>query len=516
MMRILRWTAPRAAWVMLLAVLMLGITACGSASPNNGNLLVWVGVGPSAEQRTPSTRGQIAYLNGDGTLRTVLNLAANVSGVTPCGNQATSPDGRYFAFFVSAPLGGSDSGTLYQVSGTGEPQRVLDIEGLTCAGNGSLRYSPNSQRLALIDYEPTPERAEFALGTLRLFESGGLREVTRFDNVTAFDLRDESLAMLSLFTNARGDADEAAVMLWSGGDTPDEITALYAEQGCRFTSGQISIVSETQLAALMGQRCTSGDTRTRWQFYTIDRTNRSATLALTDYQGGGYTPYVRTNNLIYSSDGRTLLFTPADGLTRSTTAMIAVDMGNLSADNVIIRSGAVMPVWTPFRFTLPANAAPSFSPDGRWLALVIADGASASIGVIDLTAPAQLPVQIPLPDGGDAVSYLDFSYDSSKLYYVARGRGGADNSVFRVDMTSLDEQRIQRGNFGNGVIAPDGLGVALVQYRQSEGARVMNYVDLVYVKDEGSAPITLYGGLVTNEAGEANGANFIMPLSWRK
>lgn len=511
----IRRMARRAVWGGWLAALVMLMAAC-SSSPNNGHILVWVGAGPSAEQRTPSTSGQVAYLNGDGSLRTLINLAPNVAGVTRCGNQATSPDGRYFTFFVSAPQAGADSGTLYQVNGTGEPQRVLDIEGLTCAGNGALRYAPNSQRFAFIDYEPVSERAEFAVGTLRLFDAGNLREGVRFDNVTAFDLRDELLAHLSLFTNTRGDADEAAVMVWRGSDTADEITALYAEQNCRFTSGQIAIVSETQLAAVMGQRCASGDTRTRWQFYTIDTANRTATLALADYQAGGYSPYTRTNNLISTGDSSTLLFTPADGLTRNTTAMIAVDMDNLSADNVIVRSGAVMPAWTPFRFALPTNAAPAFSLDGRWLALVLSTGTSASIGLIDLQAPAQIPVQIPLPDGGDSVSYLEFSLDSTKLYYVARGRGGADNSVFRVDMSTLNEERVQRGNFGAGVVAPDSLGAAVVQYRQTEGARVMSYVDLVYVKDDRTAPVTLYKGLITDASSRPSGANFISPLSWRK
>lgn len=509
-------TARRATWSGLLAALIMLLTACSNNSPNDGHILVWVGAGPSAEQRTPSTTGQVAYLNSDGSLRTLLNLAANVAGVTKCGNQSTSPDGRYFTFFVSAPQAGADSGTLYQVNGTGEPQRILDIEGLSCAGNGGLRYTPNSQRFAFIDYEPVSERAEFAVGTLRLFDAGNLREVVRFDNVTAFDPRDESLAYLSLFTNARGDADEAAVTLWTGSDTPDEITALYAEQNCRFTSGQIASVGENQLAAVMGQRCPTGDTRTRWQFYIIDLTTRSATLALTDYQAGGYSPYTRTNNLITANSGNTLLFTPADGLTRNTTAMIAVDMGNLSADNVIVRSGAVMPAWTPFRFALPTDAAPAFSLDGRWLAMVLSTGTSASIGLIDLNDPAKIPTQIPLPDGGDSVSYLEFSLDSAYLYYVARGVRGADNSVFRVDMSTLDEARIQRGNFGGGVVAPHGLGAAVIQYRQSEGARVLNYVDLVYLKDDSSAPVTLYKGLMTDANGTASGANFIFPLSWRK
>lgn len=509
-----RRSFSQARFASLWVILTLILAACNS-SPNDGNLLVWVGAGPAAEQRTPSTAGQVAYLNSDGSLRTVLDLPINVAGVIQCGNQATSPDGRHFTFFTSAPMASQDSGTLYQVTGAGQPTRVRDIQGLTCAGNGALRYSPNSQRLAFIDYAPVSERAEFAVGTLRLYNAGRLTEDTRFENVTSFDLRNDSLAYLSLFTNARGAADEAAVVLWDG-QNADEIATLYPEQGCRFTSGQIAMVQDARIVALMGQRCPSGDTRTRWQFYNIDRAARTATLAVSDYQAGGYFPYTRTNNLIVSNDGSTVLFTPADGLGRNTTRIVAVNMSSISAENITLRSGAVMPTWTPFRFSLPVNAAPALSPDGRWLAMVISDGAATSLGIVDLNNAAQPPVQIPLPDGGDAISYLEFSQDSAVLYFVARGRGGADNAVFRVEMATLDESRLQRGSFGGGVVAPDAAGVALVQYRRTEGARVLNYVDLVYVKDDRTEPVTLYTGLQTNDSGQPVGAQFIYPLSWRK
>lgn len=492
------------------------LAACGGAGGADGRLLVWVGEGVSPDQKTAGTAGQIAYVNADGTLRPVLDVPTAAVGVLPCGNQATSPDGRYFALFVNTPEGGGDRGTLYQVTGAGEPVSIGQTDGLTCAGNRSLTYSPDSARLGYIAYGNWADSAEFVQGTLRVVRSDTLEPLLEVENVAAFHLTNTNVPYISLYTNTAGRADEAAVSVWNGRDTAEVVT-LYADSNCRFTSAAVSQGTGDQVIAVMGHRCASGNTNTQWRVYVVEVSRFSARLIQSDFQRGGFFVNARTNNALVSPDGTRLLFTPADGVTRNTAALATLDLNTGAVGAPLVERGAVLPRRDTRRFVLPEFAPPVFSPDGRWLAITVADGASSALLLLDLHNLSASPRRFGVASASDRIPFVAFSADSARLFYVVGGVGGGENTLVRVDVASGNATQLRRGAFGAGVLSPDG-GMALLMWSRTEEATPRPYLNLVFVGADPSdqPPAVLFSGIQTGEDGRVTGRRFAYPLSWRR
>lgn len=500
----------RAILFLLLLCVFVPLHAQEPPSPA-GALLVWLSEGAEPERKDPAKGSQLAAVFPNGVLTTLLEFDNTMIGLTRCSGQPVSPDGRRFAFFAHQPSAGVDSGVLYQMTDFGAPVVVANIHRAGCGLNG-FAYSPDSSRMAYINYQNVRDDSEFITGTLTIRDTEELQEVTKIERAAALAWNGIELLALQFFTNADGLADEAVISLWNGTATR-ELTSVLAAQNCRFTGGQLSPAGDDTVVMVMGERCRGGDGRTRWQFYVIDRVSGTATLAHSAPQEGGAFVSTQTYNILTINDGATTLFTAADGVSRDTAAVYQVDMSTLAAPTPLINRAGIFRRYTPLRYA-PGDIAPAvISPDRRFWAIVSALPDKSELVVLDFAA-IDSPIRIPLQRSSDSVRAMAFTPDSSALLYVAGDRGGADNALFRLDLATGVEQRMIRGQFGTIMAVRTDGAVALIQYRRTEEAQSRAYVDLVLVNPDGSMQ-DLLGGVVLDEAGFFKNVRFAVPLTWR-
>lgn len=465
--------------------------------PDGQNLLVAL--------TTPGEPRQIALMNRDGEAISVMNIPADATRVTACGNEATSPNARFFAFYV-----GGDAGDLYLMDNTKSPIRIDDAEYLVCVGNGTFQFSPDSNRFAYIDFFPGVTREEYADGNLKLFESSNGNQIATFDSVTAFDINNNQAVFVSFFVNDRNEADEAAVSLWDGSVTREIATLRPSAERCWFTSAAISFAPNGTAALVTGQRCTASGNATQWQFYTLDPSAGSATLAASDTQPGAFVPFARNNNVFYSPDGAFAYFTVPDGVTAYTVAVAAVQLSDFTI-TVPVERQAVFP-----NFSGATNAFPRFSPDGRWLAMAVASPDNDNqLVTLDLSNPTTAPIALSAGSRGDLISGLAFTRDNSRVIYTAGGAGGADNALLALNLSSGSERRVLRGHFDRDVfVSPDNNTAALLDWQQVDDPQEPPYMNLVLVNLGDSAVTTLFTGADVVD-GRVTNVRTAVPLTWR-
>lgn len=484
--------------------------AAAAAIGGNERLLVWVGVGAAPGQHSASEPGQVALIDSDGAVTTVLDVPQQATRVIGCGDEATSPDGSKLAFFI----GVVDRGTLYLMDGTDAPQEVAQINSLGCTGGGTFQWSPNSARFAFISYEANAASSEFPDGFLYIYDANGLSQVGSAENVVAFDINNDNVAYLQFFTNNRSEADEAAVVLWANGNAR-EIATLRPEENCRFSSGSIGMAPSGQLIAVMGHRCRGVD-GTRWQFYSIDPDSRSANKVLEDSTGGAFAPTARSNNVWFSTDGTTAYFTIPDGIALNSVALWAVNLesGNFETTTIVNR-GMVVAKYDNFPYAWNDNATPLLSPDGRWLAFAVANpGSTTTLNVLDLNAPDVAPITISAGSSGDNISWMSFTHDSERLLFVSGGNGSADNSLSALDLESGGDFRVSRGKFGRAAVSPDGDEVMIMDWKRVEDERQPPYLTLAVIGIDDSATTVLFEGADIVD-GKVENQTFAYPLAWR-
>lgn len=471
------------------------------------NVLTWLEAGPGPQQSSPSTAGELGLMDASGTFTKLLDVPPQTSRLQACGEEAHSPDGSMFAFYM-----GLDSGALYVMKGSEAPQLVDEVHALTCLGGGTLQYSPDSNRLAYIAYESDATTSEFADGFLYVNRTSDFSEEFRYENVTAFDVANEGVGFVSFFTNDRSEADEAAVFWWNG-NAEREVTTLHPDENCRYTSASIAVRPDGNLMLVLGHRCTSGDTRTSWQLYLVDVESRSATLAASEFQAGQFASFASTNQIMLLPDGETAWFLVPDGITANTVSILAVNLNDLSTSEVI-QQQAVFPT-----FSGSPHAFPAVSPDGRWLAMVVTSpNNDNTLTVIDLTEPDAAPISVSAGGRNDVISVMQFSDDSQYLVFVAgspdTGRN-ANNSLVALDLSTGSDFRIKRGRFAPALaVAPDGSSVIAMDYQVLEDERQPPYLNLVEIDVETSETTLLFEGAeIVN--GEVTNQQFAVPLSWR-
>lgn len=477
------------------------------ALPQFEHVLAWIENGPNPAQTSPSIEGKLGLIDQAGEIQDVMPIPAQTSRLTACGDEATSPDGSLFAFYM-----GLDMGELYIMRGSGTPSLVDNVNALTCLGGGTFQYSPDSAWLAYIAYEPDATRKEFASGFLKIVSTSSLGKEFSYSNATAFDINNNGVAFISFFTNSRGEADEAAVLWWSG-SAEREVATLRSDAGCRYTSASIGIAPDGNLVAVMGHRCRSGDARTSWQLYMIDINTRSATLASSDFQGGTFAPYARTNNVIFSPDRKTVFFTVPDGVAANTVSIQAVNSATMETANLV-----------PERATMPTlsgapNAFPRFSPDGRWLALVVASSNNTNtLTILDLSDTSAAPITIPAGSPNDVISDMAFSADSKRLVFIGGSAGGGrntNNSLSAVELSTGSNFRIKRGHFAPGLtVSPDGSRVAVLDYQLPEDTAQPPYLNLMTINIDSGETATLFEGAALVD-GKVTDQRFAYPLAWR-
>lgn len=470
-------------------------------------VLAWIGAAPAPGQQSASAPGQIVWINGNGRTETLFDLPTGTSRVNACGEQATSPDGRYFAFFA-----GGDSGSLYLVDGTRDPREVRTMSALGCNSVGSFQYTPDGERFAVIDFEPDAASSDFARGFLYVYATADAEQITRLENVSAFDMSDSGLALVGFFTDSEDRATEAAVSIWQDGE-PDEIATLFAGNGCQFSSGQVVFTGPDSLAVVVGQTCSGSGTG--WAFYTVDISTGTANRALEGTTAGSFFSYARTNGLYTQPGGGIVYYTLPDGLTANTVSVRAALLDDLADGDDLIRSG-VMPRFSNRPYDPARSAPPVVSPDGRWAAIASSDAnGNAAVSVLDLSDSSLRPFSIRAGSAGDTVSSMAFTADSAQLLFVAGGNNGGDNSLFALDLASGVESRVTRGHFVEVVPAPDHSAVGVSAWAFPDDPNQPMYMTLDIIALPGGETDTLATGATITEDGRVQDRHFVYPLSWR-
>ncbi len=470
----------------------------------NDRLLVWLAPGQNPGEQTAP--GQLVFVDGTGGTTSVIDVPAQTSTVMSCGDEASSPDGSHFAFYM-----GGAAGDLYMMSGIDAPVVIdADVQAMACVGGGTFQWASDSSRFGYIAFEPGAASSEFPDGFMHIYNTASMAEELSSDNVVAFDLAPTGVAYVSFFTNDRNEADEAAVLWWSG-NAEVEVATMQPEEDCFFTSAQVAIAADGKFLLIMGHRCRRGETRTQWQLYSVDPSARSATLASSDFQPGLFASFARTNNILFSKDGNTAFFTVPDGVTANTVAIATVNLSDMSI-TVPLERQAVFPTLSG-----GANAFPRISPDGSQLATVVTSTSNDNaVYVWNLADPAAAPVVFEAGSGGDTISSMGFTPDSARLIFVAGGDRGADNSLIGLDLASGNNFRIARGSFSQGmVISPMGTEIAIMDWQELEDPQEPSWLNLVAVNLDSSEVVTLFEGSEIVE-GKVENMQFAYPLVWRR
>jgi hypothetical protein len=180
--------------LLFILLLLMSVTVVypqgAEDAPLPTNVLTWTEAGPAPAQSSPSTAGELGLMDAEGTFTALMDVPDQTSRLMACGEEATSPDGSMFAYYV-----GLDAGTLYLMHGSDAPV-VLDpdVHALACVGGGTFQFSPDSARLAYIAFETDASASEFADGFLHVLDAASMDEQLLTRNVTAFDLVDDGLA----------------------------------------------------------------------------------------------------------------------------------------------------------------------------------------------------------------------------------------------------------------------------------------------------------------------------------
>ena len=497
----------------VLLVLILSVVPVGMAQEigiqEDEKLLVWVAEAQRPGRQGAQNPGELQWIDSEGNFEPFMVLPPQTTHVMTCGRSAaTSPDGESLAFYV-----GADVGTLHILRGTDSLFVVdTDFHAMGCTGNGTFEFSSDSSQFAYIDYESGSLDGSFGEGTLRIYNNTTFEQIRQFESVTTFDGEGNNVAYARFFANDRNEAVEAAVVLWDG-ETDREVATLFSETDCAFNNSTVKLLPDGDIIAIMGHRCSTGDTRTNWQYYVISPENRTATQITQAAQLGRFFAFSRTNSIFASPDGATAYFTIPDGITNHTVALMSVDMSN-SGMTPIVEQNAIMPRYSNNPFG--AENHPSIlSPNGSWLGIVqnTADN-EANLSLVDLSQPTLPPIELSAGSRGDQIIEMEFTPDNSRLIYVAGGENGGDNSLWGVDLVTGNNFRIRRGKYGWGVISPDGGRMALINWVPTENSRPP-YATLVIVDIESAQETLLYnGGEVVN--GDLTGVRFALPITWRR
>lgn len=487
------------------AFLVLNRTLPGAAQ-DGGKLLVWIAPGEAPGEQPASSAGNLVLMNLDGTTEPVLAVPPGTRQVLLCGDAAEAPDKSQVAFYV-----GSDRGALYMMTGALPQLQVVkdSVNRMTCTGNGTFEFSPDSARFAYLDYPDNFNTQISSAARLNIHDSRTYATLASFDSVAAFDLTNSGAAFISFFKNDDGEATEVGISLWDG-SSDREIASQAAEENCLYTTAGITSLADGRLAVVFGYRCRVGDGRSTWQFYTVDPANRSMTLLMSNVSPGRFVPYAQTSSIYASPDGSHVFFTVPDGVTAYTVSINKVKLAEMGV-TPFIQNNAVMPQAGSQPYS-NENHLPVVSPDGRLLAVVRNTANNeATLSVVDMSAPDLPPVEISAGERGNLVREMLFTPDSSKLVFVS---GGDNSAVSILDTVTGTDSRVSRGRYRQGVISPDGTRLAIINM-ETISDREPPYVTLVLLDLAGGAETVLFKGAEIVENKVTN-QQFAYPLSWRQ
>jgi len=476
-------------------------------------IFAWVAPGAAPGRQGASAPGELVFFDSDGEMETVMALPQGTTRVTACGDNATSPDGTVFAFMVTATAGGSETATLYMISGT-DPNLMevtTDLNPVGCVGSSSFKFAPDSSQYGYMDWPETANNAESPRGRLLIEATADGAEVGNFENVTDFTFTETGAAFVSFFTNDREQATEVGIFVWDG-TTDREVNTLLANEDCFYTSASVHGIADGRLAVILGHRCTTGDVSTQWELHIVDPETRSAELVANDGSAGRYFGFSDTNAIFSAANGTDIFFTVPDGISNQTVSLLTTSVDTVEP-TVLVDHSAIMPSVSDLPYDAN-NAVASVSPDSRYLAFVVnTPNNDATLYVFDMLDPSLPPITIDAGDQGDVISMMEFTADSNTLYYVAGDDQAGDNSLFALDLATGSEARITRGRFAQGEVSPDGQLIAMMQWVVFDDEEDP-YLTLEIIDTATTAATTVFVGGEIDEEGELINPQFAYPLAW--
>lgn len=495
-------------WICM-GILSFIVTACGGGETagNGGAILTWVADGVSMTSMSTEARGILATMNDRGETGEIFAMPTNISRVIACTEQAASPNRRFFAFYI-----GGITGKLYVMDGGAPPKEYDTTAPLTCLGLGTLQYSPDSNRIGYITFAGDAVDKKMPTGIYIQRETGNGNEQFRLDNVAAFDLTNGATALVTVFADNNGQFKEAAILHRTGGN-PEEVTPIFADEGCQFRSARATFAGDNRLAVLIGQECRTNST---WKFYLVDIPNKSASVALSGVTGGQFFSDSAQTILIASPNGENVFFTVQDGVAIESTNLYRVNMNNIQQTDPLIRNAIMprQPINRPYDFTIAATPVTSY--DGRWLGVVSrTPNNNYSVNLLDLNSGNSTPITMGAGVQGDVINTMQFSANNQRLFYVAGGHSGNTNSLLYIDVNSGAETRVIRGRYtGNIIISPDGNSVLLPEWQVIETPRQPNILHLSLINvGSGQSSQLFSGGNFADD--QVTGSRFAYPLWWR-
>lgn len=471
----------------------------------NDRILMWVSEAAAPGQHRADAVGDLGYMDGLGTYSKIGPALPQSGRIEICGPHGIAKDGKRMALYQG--IEGGVVSKLYLVTEGGEPQLVSDnFQAVGCVGsNGILEFSEDGSRLTFIEFERRFQ-FDFADGTLKVITTDGFTELLNVRNVVAFDQTPNGTAFVSFFTNDRREADEVAVTWWDG-NVDRELTALYADSGCRYMGARVHMGPDGNLWMALAQRCSG---TTSLNFWRINPTDRSEELIFSANSGGRFSPYAESIRFFFSHDANTIVYTLPDGITDETVSINAYDM-TTQRSRVLVERGAVVGY-----LSNPANAGMTVGSDGSFLAFVVRSVNNRRFelqlwNLDDLSGPV-----LTERAGGetDTIPFMALSRDGKRLVYVA---GGEDNSIFTLDLSTpgARAERVRRGNFSKwAALSPSGNELVIAEYQlRPEGVRGVNFLNTQIVNLTTSEVSTIYtGGRIDGD--RTVDVSFAVPVYW--
>lgn len=469
----------------------------------NTGVLAWVGDARAPGDQNLAEPGSLVLVEANGDLNTISALPSGTNRIYACGDQSTSVDGRYFAFYV-----GGDDGTLYLADGNTDLYAVDQIDALGCIGTGAFEFSPDGQNFAYIDFADNTQTDPVAQGFLYVRDSASRDERYSFDNVAAFDISDTQVAYVGVFS----DYNEAALTVWEDGNT-DEVGTFFSDQNCTFSSAGVSLFSDDEIVVLLGQRCSGSGTT--WQLYTGDTSGGGVSEVLSGSARGSFFSESRTNALFASQNGDVVYYAIPNGIARNIVNMRQVIPTEPEEGEDLVED-VLMPRFTSRLYNPDDNALPIVSPNGSWAVVTSEDvNGNVAITVFDLVDTTAPPLTLNPVGRGEKISSIAFTPDSQRLLFVAGGTDGEDNSLFMITLATGADERLIRGRFGQVIPSGESTHAILTEWRVTPDPGEPSYLNLIRMNlDDPDDVDTLFEGAEVVDD-QVNDQRFIYPLSWR-
>ncbi len=502
-MRLMKRTGKAAALALVFALcLVFGLVSSGPADAlaqlPSGEALVWQSVGTPDRPDIAGTLFWHAPGRGEPVnLSDVPNEGAGTR-VFPCGPDAVSPDGSYMVAYIGPLHGAIYRLPLDRPGDSGEIIRWGEAGVLACNGNGRARFSPDGERWAYLDYPVNVTSGLYPAGTLRVLSTADGSQVESFDNVVAFDLRDDGLYYVQFFPR-QGNAVEAAVYWWDGADS-DRLQTLAPATDCNWRSAALdSVDGSDRVVISLAERCGNGSQWRLFSFAGQGEVNEHVYMP----SGGGYFTDSFTNQVYWLPGGQGVLATFPNGRAKNIANLVLVTLDN----NTVT---LITPAVTVDSYPDGRAGHLRFSPDGRFLAYVSTTPNNEftihRLAVDGSLEPVSIPIRMSV---GVTISTFFFRPDGG-LAYVAGGADGDDNALFLLP-AGADEPTQITGTYGQYMraagLATHDHALLLEHVPPPEGSRTPS-VNLVGITFDGGDRVVLVEG-------RAAGNAFAYPLAWR-